>query len=84
MLVHLTSWTSILQVQLPGVSPYTHRGKNVCSNVWWPAHRDGSVDDIMVNLEGSVWTNALTQVGIESFGTADSFLKASHLTRFTR
>ena len=32
-------------------------------------------------LEGSGWTNALTQAGIASFSTADSFLKASHLTR---
>ena len=32
-------------------------------------------------LEGSGWTNALTQAGIASSSTADSFLKASHLTR---
>lgn len=32
-------------------------------------------------LEGSGWTNVLTQAGIASSGTADSFLKASHLTR---
>ena len=32
-------------------------------------------------LEGSGWTSALTQAGIASTGTADSFLKASHLTR---
>ena len=32
-------------------------------------------------LEGSGWTNALTQASIASSGTADSFLKASHLTR---
>ena len=32
-------------------------------------------------LEGSGWTNALTQANIASCGTADSFLKASHLTR---
>jgi hypothetical protein len=32
-------------------------------------------------LEGSGWTSALTQAGIASSGTADSFLKASHLTR---
>jgi len=31
-------------------------------------------------LEGSGWTNALTQVRIASAGSADSFLKASHLT----
>ena len=32
-------------------------------------------------LEGSGWTNALIQAGVASSGTADSFLKASHLTR---
>jgi len=32
-------------------------------------------------LESSGWTNALIQTGIASSGTADSFLKASHLTR---
>ena len=32
-------------------------------------------------LQGSGWTSALTQAGIASSGTADSFLKASHLTR---
>ena len=30
-------------------------------------------------LEASGWTTALTQVGVASSGTADSFLKASHL-----
>lgn len=32
-------------------------------------------------LEASGWTNALTQAEIASSGTADSFLKATHLTR---
>ncbi len=32
-------------------------------------------------LEDSGWTAALTQAGIASSGTADSFLKAAHLTR---
>ena len=32
-------------------------------------------------LEASGWTTALNQAGIASSGTADSFLKASHLTR---
>ena len=32
-------------------------------------------------LEGSGWTSVLTQAGITSSGTADSFLKAAHLTR---
>ncbi len=32
-------------------------------------------------LDGSGWTNALVQAGIASSGTADSFLRASHLTR---
>ena len=32
-------------------------------------------------LESSGWTNALVQAGITSSGAADSFLKASHLTR---
>ena len=31
-------------------------------------------------LEDSGWTIALTQAGIASSGTADSFLKAAHLT----
>ena len=32
-------------------------------------------------LEASGWTTALTEAGIASSGTADSILKASHLTR---
>ena len=32
-------------------------------------------------LEGSGWTSALTQAGIATSGTADAFLKVSHLTR---
>ena len=32
-------------------------------------------------LESSGWTSALIQAGIASMGTADSFLKSSHLTR---
>ena len=32
-------------------------------------------------LEDSGWTAALTQAGVASSGTADSFLKAAHLTR---
>ena len=32
-------------------------------------------------LEGSGWTSVLTRAGIASSGTADSFLKAAHLTR---
>ena len=32
-------------------------------------------------LEGSGWTSAMVQAGIASSGTADSFLKVSHLTR---
>lgn len=32
-------------------------------------------------LEGSGWTDILMQAGIASSGTANSFLKASHLTR---
>ena len=32
-------------------------------------------------LDGSGWTNALTQAQIASSGVADSFLKASHVTR---
>ena len=32
-------------------------------------------------LEGSEWTGALVQANVASSGTADSFLKASHVTR---
>ena len=32
-------------------------------------------------LEGSGWTAALTQADVASSGTADSYLKATHLTR---
>ena len=32
-------------------------------------------------LEGSGWTNALSEAGVATSGTADSFLKASHLTK---
>jgi len=32
-------------------------------------------------LKESGWTSALVQAGIATTGTADSFLKVSHLTR---
>ena len=32
-------------------------------------------------LDGSGWTNALSDAGVATSGTADSFLKASHLTK---
>ena len=32
-------------------------------------------------LDGSGWTSALTEAGIASSGTTDSFLKASHITK---
>ncbi len=35
-------------------------------------------------LEGSGWTGALVQAGVATSGTADSFLKASHVTRTRR
>ena len=35
-------------------------------------------------LECSGWTDALSDVGVASSGTADSFLKATHLTRTRR
>lgn len=35
-------------------------------------------------MEGSGWTAALTEAGVASAGKADSFLKASHLTRTRR
>jgi hypothetical protein len=35
-------------------------------------------------LEGSGWTGALVQAGVATSGTADSFLKATHVTRTRR
>ena len=35
-------------------------------------------------LKGSYWTEALVQAGVASSGKADSFLKASHVTRTRR
>ena len=32
-------------------------------------------------LAGSGWTTALSEAGVASLGTADSFLKASHITK---
>jgi len=32
-------------------------------------------------LDGSEWTSTLVQVDIASTGTADSFIKVSHVTR---
>ena len=36
-----------------------------------------TLDDL---LDSSVWTAALLQAGVATTGTADSFLKASHVT----
>ena len=35
-------------------------------------------------LEGSEWTSWLVEVGVATSGRADSFLKASHITRTRR
>ena len=35
-------------------------------------------------LECSGWTDALIEAGVSSSGTADSFLRASHLTKTRR
>ena len=35
-------------------------------------------------LESSGWTGALVKANVASYGTADSFLKASHITRTRR
>ena len=37
-----------------------------------------TLDDL---LEGSGWTTAITEAGIATFGTADSFLHCSHITK---
>ena len=62
----------------------------------WPDTHDEKVHVIMLGglhtemalwntlgdvLEGSGWTAALTQADVASSGTADSYLKATHLTR---
>ena len=50
--------------------------------VQWRLHTEMALwNTLGVVLEGSGWTAALTQADVASSGTADSFLKATHLTR---
>ncbi len=55
--------------------------EKACSHVWGHAHRNGSLENSWGLLDSSGWTTALCEAGIATSGTADSFLKASHLTR---
>ena len=47
----------------------------------WNTHRNGYWSTFGDYLEGSGWTAALIQAGVASSGTAESFLRASHLTK---
>ena len=61
--------------------PATH-GEDRCIVFLGGIHVELTVDKCLGNwLEGSGWTTAVTNSGIASGGTADSFLKTSHLGR---
>ena len=60
-----------------------HRwGRQAGGNVRRPAYRDGSTED--TRLQGSGWTHGIAQPEIATAGTADSFLRASHVIRIRR
>ena len=51
-----------------------------CCYDGWFAFRDGPLEHIGDVLEDSGCTTALTEAEVASSGTADSFLKVTHLT----
>ncbi|KAG7163101.1 hypothetical protein Hamer_G002176 [Homarus americanus] len=51
---------------------------------WGAAYRDGSSEDAGDWLEGSGWVEALVQAEIATPGSADSFLRAAHITHTKR
>ncbi|KAK3889720.1 hypothetical protein Pcinc_006286 [Petrolisthes cinctipes] len=70
-----------------------------CIQWKWPGTHDEKVHVVMLGglhtemafwntlgdvLDGSGWTTALTEAGVASPGTANSYLKAAHLTRTRR
>ena len=50
-----------------------------CHNVLWPAHRDDSSSK-SCHLDNG-WTGVLTEAGVASSGTSESFLTASSVTK---
>ena len=53
-------------------------------DVWWAPHRDGRPEDARRLAARSGWVQALVQAEIAKPGTADSFLRAAHVTRTRR
>ncbi|KAL8573037.1 hypothetical protein ACOMHN_010467 [Nucella lapillus] len=52
---------------------------------WWPSHRDGGTEDTGgLAAREWLWVQALVQAEIATAGTADSFLRASHVLRTRR
>jgi len=60
--------------------PETH-GENKFIAIFGGLHIEMAIRRTYGDLEESGWTSALMQAGIATTGTADSFLKVSHLTR---
>ena len=64
--------------------PHTH-GEDKYVVMMGGLHIEMAISSTIGNyLEASGWATALTQAGVASSGTADSFLKASHLSRTRR
>ena len=61
--------------------PHTHREDKILI-MFGGLHIEKALWNALGSLlSGSGWTDALTEAGIVTWGTADSFLSASHITR---
>ena len=63
-----------------GITLYIWWGE-VCDNVWWVAYWDGGLQNAWWHSRRMGWTTALSEARVASLGTANSFLKASHITK---
>ena len=70
---YLSSLLPLFHEKVASLSMEKHGNFEMC--IW---------DTIGDFLDGSDWTSALCEAGIATTGTADSILKASHLTRTRR
>ena len=58
------------------------RRRQVCSSTWRAIYIEmATLATLGYLFDGSGWTNDLTQAGIATLGTADSFLKGAHVKR---
>ena len=69
----------LLQSKFNGTSQH-HMGR-ISSLSYWVAFTSKWLHSKFFRFDGSGWTSVIADAGVTSTGVADSFIKASHLTR---